>query len=120
MHSPNRLRQGYGESRRSASREGGRAGLRVQLRLQLQRFVEADADDRALFERDVLAFGRRDYAAGADCGTDDSAFQAADDPADDRADSTTGAYGFRFVLDPAAFEDLRRHRAHWIVAAART
>ena len=42
--SPNRLRQGYGESRRSASREGGRAGLRR--RRGLLQFVDLFAKPR--------------------------------------------------------------------------
>jgi hypothetical protein len=52
----------------------------------LRRRVHADAQNRALRQGNVLAFSRDHRAASTDQHTEQRAFHAADDPADDGAD----------------------------------
>src|SRR5262245_26016916 len=67
--------------------------------------VETDTDDRAGRKRDVLAVGRRDRATGADHCAKDRALHAADDAANDTADTGTNTSHRSFFTNALALED---------------
>jgi glutamate-1-semialdehyde 2,1-aminomutase len=81
------------------------------------RRIESHAQDRSRIERHVLAFGGRNGAAPADQHAKERAFGAAENAADDCADTGAGADPPGLTFHARAFDRFRHGAAHRVSPA---